>query len=442
MTRSGVGRSQRTGSRSPFIRPPGPAAGSAVPALPAPSIQAVGRATRHVVVRWGLRSLAVAGFAGAAWLLSTNAAQAAEVPATDPITDLSVVDVLTGPDNTGPLDAVVDRIVPAVLATPASAVLATAAPSALGTPVAGALATAYQPVLGTPSALLTGAVAPAREATSAVLLQAAAAHPDLIGGSGRAGSPIRTGPAASDAAGADVARSVHGPVAAVGGADRVAGPIPPLAALTRVVPPISDPVAPVLRSVTDPLLVAAAPVVATLGPATRSWIGALRQAVERDLTSIPNVAFRLVGAAGGGTLAPAGGGGPASAGRAGPAPVGGPQAFAGTADRDRSGPFGTGTHIRSSVRSVTGAELRPAGTEAGRAGTSDGPGRPLPVPLRDCLGFGTGAPATGPGSIGGGNLAPGSTAVAGSVAHSRRLPVPADVVVARQESESPTVSPD
>jgi len=59
MTRSGVGRSQRTRSRSPFICPPGPAAGSAVPALPAPSIQAVGRATRHVVVRWGLRSLAV-----------------------------------------------------------------------------------------------------------------------------------------------------------------------------------------------------------------------------------------------------------------------------------------------------------------------------------------------------------------------------------------------
>lgn len=104
----------------------------------------------RAIVRAGLRTLVVAGFVGVAWLLSANAAQAADAPATDRTAGLSAVDLtpVLGADEVPP-DGV--------------------ASSTLVRPLTDAVTAAHQPVLGTAAATSTGTRAPAGTATSVVL---------------------------------------------------------------------------------------------------------------------------------------------------------------------------------------------------------------------------------------------------------------------------------
>ena len=350
MTRSGVGRLRRTASRSAY-------------AFALPSTQTVvGHTTGRAAVRLGLRTLAVAGFAGAAWLLSANAAQAAEDPATD---------------------------------------LPSAASAQLATSMADALAAAYQPALRTPSAVTTGAVAPAGGATSVVLPAATAtraipipaAVPSL--GAGR-------GADVADTAAATVTNTLAGAVPAATGLVRAADP------LSRVLPPVTT----TLRS-------AAAPVTATLDTVTRPAMGIVAPANEPRDPALGGGHARVT------PMVPAGG---RVATTATTAAVTGP------------GQSVTGARSSTATRTPKGARLRPAGEPAGRGG--GGSNRPLPVPLR-ASGLGSGTSATWPGSPSeGGAVAAVSASVAGGTVEFHRPRVPADVVVARQDAESPTVSPD
>src|SRR5688572_8549862 len=129
MTRSGVGRSWRAASRRAYASFSTGGWSSGLPSNQAVARRAPVRADR-VAVRLGLRTLVVAGFAGAAWLLCANAAQASDAPVTDRTTDLSAVD--------------------------------------LPGPVTEAATSAHQPVLGSATAPLTG-VTPVGTATSLVL---------------------------------------------------------------------------------------------------------------------------------------------------------------------------------------------------------------------------------------------------------------------------------
>lgn len=147
MTRSGVGRSLRTASRQAYAPPVGRPFG--MPGIQPAAGQITVR-TDRTLVRVGLRALVVAGFAGAAWLLSANAAQAADAPVTDRTTGPSVVRLLPEPGADG---------VP-----PNGAGLTTLLPSSIH-----AVAPARQPALGTVMAVLAGAVASESSATSVVL---------------------------------------------------------------------------------------------------------------------------------------------------------------------------------------------------------------------------------------------------------------------------------
>ena len=140
MTRSGVGRSQRTASRLAYAPPIGEGS-LALLASQAAAERIPGRANR-TAVRLGLRTLVVAGFAGAAWLLCANAAQAADAPATDRTTGLSAVDLVTTVFSDG------------VDLGPTSE---QAASATLVAPVADAVTSAHQPVLGVAPALLSPA---------------------------------------------------------------------------------------------------------------------------------------------------------------------------------------------------------------------------------------------------------------------------------------------
>jgi hypothetical protein len=428
MAQSGVGRLPRTASRLAFASPIGH------PALPLVSIQAAGErgavrtglgagSWRGFVARLGIRTLVVAGFAGAAWLLSANAAQAAEVPATDPTLDLSVVDVLTGSGNG------------AASGGPA----ADGSTSAVPTTATAALATAHQPVLGGPSELFPGAVAPvgktpsgtvmpAGGATSVVLPGAAATRMTSLGVP-RAGTTGDGHAASNAAAGADLTRLANEAVPGLTGA---AGPTAGLATLTRTI-----------ASVTGTLRTAAAPVTVALNAVTEPIVDAIAAPVL-DAVAAPTVHAVVAPVV---SVLP-------RVGETRTSAVDGPSARALASvpvERDRAvaaveggaGRSAADNQIQSAVRSLTGERLRPAEITAGRAGTGEVPGRPGPAPSRGYLGLGAGVPANGSGSLAeGGGYAVVPASVAGSAAQVRRLPVPADVVVARQEAESPTVSPD
>lgn len=139
MTRSEVGRLRRTASRPAYASPTGERSFGSPPSQAAAERAPV-RADR-AALRFGLRTLIVAGLAGVAWLLCANAAQAAQAPATDRTTDLSAVD-----------------LVPAIRAgqTPPGRAATT-----LAIPVVDALTSAHQPTVGTAPAQVTGAPTPA-----------------------------------------------------------------------------------------------------------------------------------------------------------------------------------------------------------------------------------------------------------------------------------------
>jgi hypothetical protein len=357
-------------------------------------------ASRRIV----LRALVVGGFAGAAWLLSASAAQAA--------------DAQSAPDHA---------------AYPAGA--------SVLTPLTNVLGTATAPVLDATSALVGGATAPADPATAVVPPGATAARSTTIVGPAPATSPDRAADRAADPVGATTALlglgAEPGRSSAAGQAKRddagppAAAPTGPLhtlvaplgltnvtygllAPVTRVVDPVLAPLTGVLRPVGVVLQAVVSPIDATLGTVTRT--------VSRVLPAPRH-------GVGAGPLS-----GPVSAVTPGASGV--------DADPTRTGGAPRASHtedgsaVKKSTRHVAGTLER--GTAAPSA-----PGRPQPAPMRMYLGAGTGIPSSGSGSpTEGGAFGTVSSSVAGSMVAFHRLPAATDVAVLRLDAEDTTVSPD
>jgi hypothetical protein len=345
-------------------------------------------ATRPAHVRFGLRVLAIGGLAGAAWLLSAASAHAAEAAplaaeagplaasalAADAPLDLSVVPLVDG----------------AILKLP---------------PVAEALASTVAP--------------PGDAATSPALIPPPAAGP------GWHSSP-RVAPAVQPSIGSDRAGSgdsvsggvVHGLIAPLGIADRLAGPTGPLTPLTRVVDSVVAPLDGVLRPVTGLLLTAAEPVTSVLGSVTEAALGP-------DLVP-PPVRDLIPGAA------------PVPGGEVWPPGIG----PAATPAARTGGLTEVSTGSAASERRYAGAEPRSAGSQVGRPIGGDPPRR-SPVPLSTYPGAGAAIPAHGAGSHSdGGAIAAVLSSVVASTVAFHRLPITTDVAVLRQMAEDPTISPD
>jgi hypothetical protein len=422
MTRSGGGRSQRTASRLAYASTTGEGS-LGLPAIQGVAERATVRADR-AALRLGLRTLVVAGFAGAAWLLCANAAQAADAPATDRTTDLSAVGLRTAIGNGGAgEDPALDR----------------AASAAFGSPVTDAATTAHQPVLGVASVLLTGAQAPGGAATSVVLPGATATHATPIADPAHPAGATGAAPGRADGNGADgdlLSGAVGGLTVPPGIAGRPGGS--PTSALTQ----LARAIAPVTASLDGLVRPAAGELHTAVFPVTSPARGGTGLAALHPLTALLDpVGGRETGVSSRPVLderrtPPAGKGRAAQVVTA--APVNGDRAATVTMVRFTSV---TRTDTRSATRPRAGAEAVPAGMPAVRTGTSDVPTRPAPPPLRGWAG-------SGPSTVGssappeGGAYAVAPVSVAGQAAATRRLLVPADVEVLRLDAETPTVSPD
>lgn len=373
----------------------------------------VERTQRTAALRTGLRVLVVGGFAGAAWLLSAAAANAAEAnpPAEDTPTDLSVVSLVSGSGSGAD-----DR-------------------SSLVTPLAQTLDSAVAPVAGIASAVTGGAVRPGDRASAVVLPSTTAASATRVGApapaagrdtgashgvQARGGQPVTAPQTRAGSTNGGLLGTVHGLAAPISGV--LAGPTGLLTPLTRAVDPVVAPLRGVLRPVTSVLLTAAQPVTSTLGSVTRTVTGAIApSAARRAHHPISDVAPAF-----GAVAAPVAPGVPVH--------VFGPRV---------TQPAEIGSTSTSADRRYAGAELGAAGTPERRQGGGELPDRPYPAPLRAYYGAGAGTPVSGPGSHseGGGFAVVPSSVVQSSVAI-HRLPVTTDVAVLRLEAEAPTVSPD
>jgi hypothetical protein len=426
----------------------------------------------QAAVRIGLRTLAVAGFAGAAWLLSASAAQAAaehraQASGQSPVAETAPAAAPSDPSGAGLLGNGPHGGENSSATTGANSVTDT-------------LGTATKPVVGLASALLHPVVAGADPATSVVLPSAAPAgtsamstansvtspagqkanshpittgsttswpttvNPDRTGApmaaTGGAGIATKAGAAAAATNRGSAARSgigtgtggnagtsgligvVQGLTAPLGLARVAAAPLGLVAPLTKVIDPVVAPLTQVLRPVTDALRSAVAPVTTALDtvirPATHVGSRSRGSTPGSPVTSAPDSRP---------TATPV---------RSGPATA---------LDADPNGMDVAGTSTTNSeARQLATTEFRTTAIGAAvQPGTNDLPNRPFPAPLRGYLGAGTGASTTGAGSHqDGGGFALVPSSVAGSMVASHRLPVPTDVEVLRLEAAAPTVSPD
>jgi hypothetical protein len=392
-------------------------------------------------MRLGLRTLVVAGFAGAAWLLSSSAAHAAEASTTDSDGEgLSVVN-LVGDLGNEVLGEGTGKHGTADDAGSAS----------------GAQGGATEPVLGATSILLSGVLTDSDQAGSVVhngtaASQGPAAAVRRACSSAVASRPgprtcrVKAGTSSSDGrhsvgatsapvdaaqrsnardAGNDAGRGgllglVHGLVTPLGLADVVATPVALLAPLTDVLDPVVAPVITFLRPVTDTLRTAADPVTSALRSVTRAVTG------DVDRTTNEQRGIPVLGLFGSGSIT-------SLSGRFGPMVA---------AVADPTGVAATGQHHVSGARLDAGPEVRPAVLSAGSPGT-DVPTRPLSMPMPAYVGLGGGSSTSGSHSPSdGGGFAVVSSSVANSAVASHRLPAAADVAVLRLAAEDPTVSPD
>jgi hypothetical protein len=365
----------------------------------------VERMTRTASRRIVLRALVVGGFAGAAWLLSASAAQAADAP--------------PAPDR---------GAAPAHSAT-------------VLTPLTDVLDTATAPVLDATSALVGGAPAPADPATAVAPPGATADRTATIVGTAPAARPDRPADRAADPIGPVTTllgpRAAQGTTDAGGAANRsgagqqAGGPtgtllnqlVAPLgltsgstgllAPVTRVVDPVLAPLTGVLRPVGAILRVVAAPLDATLGTVTRTVTGVLPAPPGGSISAVTP--------------------GATSAVIADPTRTGGTPRASHTED---------GSAVKN-ARHGAGKTERETARPSVRPNPGDQPGRPYPAPLRGYLGAGTGTPASGSGSpTEGGAFSTVASTVAGSMVAFHQLPEATDVTVLRLDAEDPTFSPD
>jgi hypothetical protein len=409
----------------------------------------------RAALRFGLRALVVAGFAGAAWLLYANAAQAADAPVTDRSTNLSAVDLVGSLGGEWSRSARVGRGGAGLFGEwSRSARVGRGGAGLFGDPPSERTAsrtplshrdsetTALQPVLGSAAARLIGST-PVGTATSVVLPGATAASPASVAEPAHPAGATR---AVTDPGAVRPDGAVRGLIASLGVAGRAADPAPRSGSPNRV-----------------------APVIATLDALPRSVAGWLHTAAEPVDAVLDAAASPLTGA--GPLAAPAAlelplgntlgsNAGRAQSGRAqsGPVPSGrvpsgldapaGAALTAGPAVRQAR----TGSHrggmaaeprewaVKTAGKPDEGSTGKPAAIRAHRTGTTDVPVGPLPAPTR---GWAPGGSTHGSSvSSESGGYAVASNTIATGAAAVRRSPVAAEVEVARLDAEAPTVSPD
>jgi hypothetical protein len=382
-----------------------PSAGASASLLPT-SQGVEGRPRRrvgHTALRWGLRTLVIGGFAGAAWLLSGTPAHAAgsDAPVEARTAGPSVMSLVNGLGT-----EVAERSI--------------AESEATSTPVTGALDT-----VGTsPTALVTDAARKPAGVTSVAL-------PGSLTDRLRPLVPARPADQPSGVAGDAWSTST----------DR-APAVPALAGvgdMRRTLPGLDD-IARVLAApfrLTDGPVGShglLSPVAEPLHRTLRPVSGLLLNAADRVTSAPIPVAMRLPGAVW-------------TPGLAHPsAPFAGPPAPGAVTTLPAVDPVGEGqaTSRRSvSVQRPVVADMPQAGAPTSAVGLQPAPDRPVPAPSGGRLGAVSGIPAGASGaSSDGGQMATGSSSVTAGRVDAHRLPVATGVGLRRFDAEAPTVSPD
>ncbi|HEV7709862.1 MAG TPA: hypothetical protein VGP16_16825 [Asanoa sp.] len=367
-------------------------------------------APRRVLVR----TLVVGGLAGAAWLLSASAAQAAGA---EPVANRGAGSVLA------PLTGALETAKP-VLSTATGLLGDALVPVTAQTPVERPLSTGRttaQRVISDPAVAV---VAPSTTAQRSIVIAGAApaAKPDHTAArtAVRLSVPDRAPSRSADRSGPRTSGPIGTPglVAPLGVTRALAVPGALLTPVAQVALPVLAPVTAFLRPLTSMLRLVAAPLFSTVGAVTRTVTGTLSGPRGRPIPAVTPVGF--VGVHGRvssrtpGTTA------------AGSASVAEPWA----------------THTgASTIRQNVGLSGRVAAAASNRE-NGETPGQPYPAPTRG-EGSASGIPASGSGSpAGGGAFATVPSSVVGSMVAFQLLPKPADSAVPRHDAEAPTVSPD
>ncbi|GIF70398.1 hypothetical protein Ais01nite_84330 [Asanoa ishikariensis] len=381
----------------------------------------VARVKRQTSRRVLVRTLVVGGLAGAAWLLSASAAQAA---AAEPV-DRSTGSVLV------PLGGVLETAKP-VLSTAEGLLGGALAPATTHGSKASVLthAPVEQPVPTGRTAMrrvssdpAVAVVAPSTTAKRSISIADAApalgSDQAAVRTADRAGVPDGSSNRSANRPGARVSGLAGiGLVAPLGVTRALAVPGALLTPVAQVALPALAPVTAFFRPMTSMLRFAVVPLFSTVGVVARTVTGTLPGPRGRPTSVVtPN---GLVGVHGGvssgttGTTAP---------GAATPATL-------------------RAAHTETStVRQHAGRPERAVETVSSR-NKGDAPSLPYPVPTRG-EGSASGTPANAAGSpMGGGAFATVPSSVADSMLAYQLLPKSADTVVPRRDAEEPTVSPD
>jgi hypothetical protein len=374
----------------------------------------VARVKRQASRRVLVRTLVVGGLAGAAWLLSASAANAAA--AESPV-DRGAGSVLV------PLAGVVETAKP-VLSTATGLLGGVLAPATAHAPVERPVPTGRTAVRRVNSDPAAAVVAPSTTAKRSITIAdpAPALGPDhaAVRTADRAGVPDGVPNRSADRPGARASglAGTAGRVVPLGVTRALAVPGDLLTPVAQVALPVFAPVTAFFRPLTSMLRFAAAPLFSTVGVVARTVTGTL----------------------------------PGPRGR--PTSVVTPAGSVGVHGRVSSGTTGT-----TAPGSATLAALRAAHTEtsttrhhaglperaveaASSRNKGEAPSLPYPAPTRG-EGSASGIPASASGSpVGGGAFATVPSSVAGSMVAFQLLPKQADTVVPRRDAEEPTVSPD
>ncbi|MDG4822213.1 hypothetical protein O7635_10145 [Asanoa sp. WMMD1127] len=359
-----------------------------------------------------MRTLVVGGLAGAAWLLTASAAQAA---AAEPGVDHGAEPVLA------PLTGVLETAKP-VLSTTTGLLGAALTPVTAQPLVEQPVSTGRATVRRAISDPATAVVAPSTTVDRSI----------SIAGAPPADQPTRIAARTADRAGVDTSdRSADRPATRVSGLAGTSGPVAPLGVtralavpgalltpVTQVALPVLTPVTALLRPMTSMLRLFAAPLVRTVGAVTRTVIGALPGPRGRPASAVTPVddlgVYGLVPAGTTGTTVP------------GAAVVAAPRA----------------AHTETNTSRLHAGRPERAVPTASSRNTGEAPRLPDPAPSRG-EGSASGIPATASGSpVGGGAFATVPSSVMGSMVAYQLLPRPADTAVPRHDAEEPTVSPD
>ncbi|SNT65788.1 hypothetical protein SAMN05421812_12659 [Asanoa hainanensis] len=391
----------------------------------------VARVKRQASRRVLVRTLVVGGLAGAAWLLSASAAQAA---AAEPSADRSTGSVLE------PLGGVLEAAKP-VLSTaegllggalaPATAQGSTApvtargssAPAMAHAPVEQPVSTGRTAARRVSSDSAVAVVAPSTTAKRSITIADAApalgSDQAAVRTADRAGAPHgspnrsadRPEPRVSGLAGI-------GLVAPLGVTRALTVPGALLTPVAQVALPALAPVTAFFRPLTSMLRFAVVPLFSTAGVVAKTVTGTLPGPRGRPSSVVtPNGPVGVHGGVSSGTT------GTVAAGAASAAAVGAAHTEPST-DRQHAG---------RPERAVEAVSSRKKG---------DAPSLPHPVPAQG-EGSASGTPASAAGSpMGGGAFATVPSSVADSMVAYQLLPKSADTVVPRRDAEEPTVSPD